>query len=110
MTRQTFMHDFSAFDLESRKQGGRAVPFVIVGHRSGASPLERQARLRAIQGLDLTLFVHTEHHGALRRLEIEPYYRLQLFYEMGILRELESLDPVRLETVGAPDSRNRGLM
>lgn len=55
--------------LQGRKEGGRAMALVIVRHGSTAALLKRKARLRAIQGLDLTLLIHTEHQrflGGLR--------------------------------------------
>ena len=32
----------------------------------------RQQRLGPIQGLDLTLLVHTQHQSAVRRIQIQP--------------------------------------
>jgi hypothetical protein len=40
-------------DVESREQGGRAVPDVIEGHRPGAALLHWQARLGAVECLNL---------------------------------------------------------
>ena len=41
--------------VERRKQSGRAMANIIVGHRPGAPALHRQARLGAVERLDLAL-------------------------------------------------------
>jgi hypothetical protein len=40
-------------DIERCEQCGRAVPDIIVGHCSGSAPPHRQARLSAVERLDL---------------------------------------------------------
>src|SRR5207342_1090108 len=42
---------------ERGEQGGGAVPFVIVRHGLAATRLDWQSGLRAVEGLDLALFV-----------------------------------------------------
>jgi hypothetical protein len=42
--------------VERRKQSGRAMANIIVGHRPGAPALHRQARLGAVERLGLALF------------------------------------------------------
>jgi hypothetical protein len=44
---------------------------VIVGPGSGAALLHRQARLGAVQCLDLALLVKREHQRPVRRVEVE---------------------------------------
>ena len=44
-------------DIESGEQRGRAVPGIIVGHRPGPPLLQRQARLGAVEDLNLRLLV-----------------------------------------------------
>ncbi len=61
-------------DLQSGEQRGRSVAFVVMRHGSAASLFHGQARLRAIQRLDLALFIHAEHDGLLRRIEIEAHH------------------------------------
>ena len=96
-------HDLAGGDVQRRKEGGGAVPLVVVRHRSCPPLLERQPGLRAIQRLDLALLVDREHHRPLRRRNIQPDHVLQLLDEVRILRELERLDPVRLQAVSLPD-------
>ena len=64
--------------------------------------LQWQSGLRAVQGLDLTLFVARENQGMLRRIEIETDNVLQLPLEMFVIGKLESLDSMWLEPVGRP--------
>jgi len=45
--------DGSVEHVHGRKQRGRAVPLVIVGHGSSAALLQRQRGLRSIQRLNL---------------------------------------------------------
>jgi len=44
-------------DIERREQRGRAVPDIIVSHRSGPAPFHWQTRLGAVERLDLRLLV-----------------------------------------------------
>lgn len=53
VTRHAITDDQTGFDIKRGEQGGRAVAFVIMGHRGGAPLLERQARLGPIKCLDL---------------------------------------------------------
>src|SRR5205814_7192979 len=83
---------------------------VVVRHGPGTTLLEREARLRAVERLDLTLLVKREHHGALRGIEIEPHDIAELGHERRIGRQLERGGPVRLEAMVAPEPRDRRLM
>src|SRR3954466_13091743 len=54
--------DDLAFEhVEGSKQGGGAVAFVVMSHGGGAALLEGQARLGAVECLDLALLVDREH-------------------------------------------------
>jgi len=72
---------FAAGGIERGEQCGRSVTLVIVGHRSGPTRLQRQARLRAVQGLHLALLIDAQNNGLVRRIEIEPNDRFQLLAE-----------------------------
>src|SRR5580765_7484112 len=52
--------DGAVEDVEGSEQCGRAVTFVVVGHRASTSRLHRQPWLGAIERLNLTLFVDRE--------------------------------------------------
>ena len=56
-------HHGSAKHVHRRKQGRRPVPLVVKDYVSSPAFLERQARLRSIERLDLALFVDAEHDG-----------------------------------------------
>ena len=58
MARLTLRYDLSALDVERRKQGGRAMAFVVVGYPFHIAQAQRQQRLSALQGLDLALLVY----------------------------------------------------
>jgi hypothetical protein len=51
--------DHLAFEhVEGGEQCGRAVPLVVVSHGSAPARLHRQARLGAVERLDLALFIY----------------------------------------------------
>ena len=99
--------DHLAFEyVESSEQRRCAVALVVVGHRAGAALLHRQARLGAVERLDLRLLIDREHDGMSRRIDVEPDNITQFGDKLRVVRELELLDPVRLQTMGAPDALN----
>lgn len=82
---------------------------VIVRHRAAASLLQRQARLRAVQCLDLAFLIHAQHQGLLWRIQIQADHIGQLLQKPRVTRQLETLDSTRLQIVTAPDGADRGL-
>ena len=58
--------------VERREQRCRSVALVVVGDGAGAPALHRQPRLRAIQRLDLTLFVTAERQSVFGRVQVQP--------------------------------------
>src|SRR5580700_10588160 len=87
---------------------GRCVfPDVVVRHGATAAFLQRQARLGAVERLDLALFIDREHDGMRRRLDVEPDDLSQLAGELRIIGKLEQTRPMRLQTVPAPDALHR---
>jgi hypothetical protein len=58
-------------DVECGKQGRCSVSDVIVRPGAAAALFERQPRLSTIQRLNLRFFIHTEHNGVLRRIQID---------------------------------------
>jgi hypothetical protein len=67
---------FSIQSVESCKQRCRAISLVIVGHRARASALQRQARLRAVESLNLALLIATQRQSMLGWIEIKTYHCL----------------------------------
>jgi hypothetical protein len=93
--------------VQRGKQRRCAVALEVMGHRSSAPFLQRQARLGAIQCLNLALSIHRQNDGVRRRIDIEANHVAQLVDELRIVRELELSNPMRLKTVGAPDALHR---
>src|SRR6266487_3401516 len=60
--------DSAVKDVKGGEQGGRAVAFIVVRHRAGATRLHRQPWLGAVEGLDLALLVDRENDGVGRRV------------------------------------------
>src|ERR1700756_5938215 len=63
--------DSAVEDVECRKQRGGSMTFVVVGHCPGAAGLHRQARLGAVEGLDLALLVNREDDRVGRGVDIK---------------------------------------
>ena len=77
-------------DVESGEEGGGAVALIVVGHGAGTPLLDRQARLGAVESLDLALLVDREHDGMGGRIDIEPDDLAQLVGEgLGSLESLK---------------------
>jgi hypothetical protein len=65
VTRHAAADHCAVEDVERGEQRGHAVADTVVGHGAGLARLERQARLGAIQGLDL-VFSSTDSTTAWR--------------------------------------------
>ena len=100
--------DNAAFQhVEGGEQRGGAVALVVVGQGAAAPALERQARLGAVERLDLALLIHRKHHGMGRRIDVEADNVARLGREVGIVGQLELADTVRLQPVRTPDALHR---
>ena len=97
----------SVEDIHGGEQRRRAVPLVIMGHRSGAAFLHRQPGLRAVERLNLALFIDGQDDRVCRRIDIQTDHVAQLVDEFGIPGELELANAMRLQPVGAPDALDR---
>ena len=84
-------YDRAVENVQRGKQRRCSVPFVVMRHGSGAPLLQRQARLRSVERLNLALFVHRKHNGVRRRIDIEPDDIAQFADEAGrfYLRRLQ---------------------
>src|SRR5215210_817493 len=74
----------AAQKFQSREQSGGSVALVIMRHGPATALLQGQARLRTIQRLNLTLFVHAQHDCLLWWIQIQAHDVGQLFQESGI--------------------------
>jgi hypothetical protein len=92
----------SVEEVERGEQSGRAVALVIMGHRTAFPGLERQARLRAVERLDLALLVDRDDHHVLGRVHVEADDVLDLLGELRIVGALEGANAMRLQPVRLP--------
>lgn len=97
----------SGSNVQGGKERGGAVAHVVVGHALHVSQAHGQDGLRAVQGLNLALFVHTQHHGFVRWVEIEPHNVPDLLHEEGVGGELEMLLAMGLEAESPPETMHR---
>ncbi len=81
--------DRAVEDVERSKQGGRAVAFLIMCHRPAFAGFERQARLSAVERLDLGLLVDRDDGGMGGRVHVEADDVSDLGGELRIVRLLE---------------------
>src|SRR4029079_13513814 len=57
--------------IEGGEQSRRSVALVVVGHRAVAARHERQARLGAVERLNLALLIDREHQRMLWRIQVK---------------------------------------
>ncbi len=101
--------DSAGGDVVGGKQSCGAVALVVVRAALGDPGSQGQHRLRAVQGLDLALLVHAQHHGHVRRVHVQAHDVTHLVHEQRVGGELEGLLPVGLQPKSAPDARHRAL-
>ena len=99
--------DEAGGDVERSEQRGRAVPDIGMGTPLGDTGQHRQHRLLAVEGLNLALFVHTEHHRSIRGRQIEPNDVPDLLDEQRVAGEVKRLRAVGLQAEGRPNPANR---
>ena len=106
-----FLHapgdDRAVENVESGEQRRGAVALVIVGDRSAFAGLERQARLGAIERLDLGLLVDRQDEGMSRRCHVEADDVFELGDEIGVVRAFEGSETMGLQLMNLPDPLNR---
>src|SRR5262245_33074043 len=99
--------DGAVEDVEGGEQCCGAMAFIVVRHGAGTARLHRQARLGAIERLDLALLVNREHNGVGRRVHVEADYVLEFLCKLWIVRQLEGLNAMWGELVGLEDALYR---
>lgn len=102
-----FADDRAVGGVERGEQAGDAVAVVVMGAAFGHAGHHRQDRLGAFQGLDLGLFVHTQHHRPFGRVVIQPDDVDDFLDELRVGRQFERVRPVRLEAEVALDPADR---
>jgi hypothetical protein len=76
---------------------------IVMGHGTAAAFLHREARLRPIQRLNLAFLIYAHDHGLVGRVKIDSHHSSELLYKTLVLRQLEGLNSVRLQSVSLPD-------
>ena len=109
VARVALADDFALQNLQGSEQTGGAITLVIVSHRAQTPLLHGQSGLGAVQCLDLGLLVHSKHQSLVGRIQVQPHHIGELLQEPSITRELEAVDPVRLQIVAAPNIADRGF-
>lgn len=103
MARHALGDDLPFEDLHGSEQSGGAMALVVMGHRAAAAALQRQARLRTIERLNLTLLISGEDKSTFRRVQIQSDHIDELYFEMRIIAHLERTRSMGLQPVGLPD-------
>lgn len=75
----------------------------------GTAGRELEPGIGAIQRLDRGLLIDAEHHGMLRRLEVEADDVGGFGLEVGIRARLVALQPMRPQAVPLPHRRDGGV-
>jgi hypothetical protein len=83
--------------IQRGEEPGRPVPRVAVGPALDLPRPHRQHGLRAIERLDLGLFVDAQHQCFVRRIRIEPDDVADFVDEQRIFGQLEGFAPMRLQ-------------
>ncbi len=99
-----FSDHFATDHIEGGEERGGAVAAVIMGAQLRRSRAHRKDRLGPVQSLDLALLVSAKHKRSIGGIEIQTDDVPHLFNELGVVGELEGLDPMRLELESLPDS------
>ena len=102
--------DLSGLHIQGSKEGGGAMPDVIMGLGGGLSRAQGQAGLGAFQGLDLRLLIHGQHQGLRRRIQIQADHVPGLAREVGVRGNLELAAAMRGQPMLAPDAVHGGVV
>ena len=95
--------DLPGGHLQGGKQGGGAVPDVVMGAAGSQARAQRQHRRGPVQGLDLGFLIDADHDRVVRRVQAQANDIADLGFQLRVGAELKRLDPVRLDLPLAPD-------
>src|SRR5260370_5571946 len=109
VTTMELAQDAAAGHVESGEQAGGAVAFVVVRAAFDLSGAHGQQRRGSVQGLNLTLLVHTQHQSAVGRAQIKADDVANLVDEQRIAAQLEGPAAMGLQRKGAPDAADAAL-
>ena len=94
-------------NVEGGEQRRGSVALIIMGHGRAFARLQRQARLRAVERLDLAFLVDRQHDRMAGRRHVKANHVLDFFDEGGIVGLLEGAQAVRLKPMSLPDALDR---
>lgn len=106
MSRHAIANDRAIEHVQRGKQGRCAIPFVVVRLPGRDSRPQRQERLSAVEGLNLTFLVDAENQGFVGRIQIKPDHIVEFLDEALVAAELEGFDQMRFQVVLLPDPVN----
>src|SRR5216110_12435 len=109
MTLVAVSQDAAGGGVVGRKQGQRAVAYIIVGLSLWQSGPQRQDRLGTLQRLGLALLVDTQHHRLVWRVKVKGSDIAYLLDKHWVAGKLESFADVRLQTERMPNPQHRML-
>jgi hypothetical protein len=89
MLRHAVPDDLAIQHAESSEERGRAVSLVVVSLPSRNTGTQGQQRLSAVERLDLTLLIDTQHEGLVGRIHVEADDIMKLLDEVLVPTELE---------------------
>jgi hypothetical protein len=91
--------------VQSRKQGGGAMALVFVTKPlKGLTIGKPQVSLSTLQSLNRRLLIHTQHHGLIRRGEINPYQIGGLGRKLRVGRDALAVPAPQTNAVTSQDS------
>ena len=97
----------AADGVQRRKQRCRAVSSVVVCSSLDLAWAHRQQRLRPLQRLDLRLLVHAQNQRIVRWIHVQTDDVANFLDQQRIGRQLERLNPMRLQPKRPPDAAHR---
>jgi hypothetical protein len=103
MARMAGLGHLAGGHLQGGKQGGGAVPEVVVGAPRWPAGSHRAGWLGALQRLDLGLLVHAQHDRVCRRVKVQPDHVADLGLQLRVGGELERLGLPGFDVVLGPD-------
>ena len=96
-------------NIKRGEEGCRSMSFIVMSDSLDISQAHRQHGLSSFQGLDLTLFVHTQHDCILGRAQIEPDDVTDFFHKERVRRQLKVPLSMGLKAKGLPDAVDGGI-
>ena len=96
-------------NIQGGEQRCGSVALVVVSHGAKTPSLHGQARLGAVERLNLAFLVDGQDDGVGGRIDVKPDDIAQFADEIGVVRELELPIAVRLQAMGTPDAPDRAF-